>query len=191
MAAHCQWRLAGRRRPGHPRAGSGPTVLLIVSPIGPVQPASVRQATSADLAALVLLFDGYRQFYGQPSDRNRVREFLNERLTQGDSVLFIAEAAGRAVGFTQLYPSLSSISMARIFILNDLFVVPEARRSGVARRLLEAAVGRGREAGAIRLSLSTALTNAAAQALYASAGWERDAVFCVYHFIVPLPPLAS
>ncbi len=146
-----------------------------------MQPASVRQATSADLETLVPLFDGYRQFYGQPCERDRVREFLNERLTQGDSVLFIAEAAGRAVGFTQLYPSFSSVSMARIFILNDLFVVPEARRSGVARLLLDAAVRHGREAGAIRLSLSTALTNTAAQALYASAGWERDAVFCVYH----------
>ncbi|MEA5416405.1 GNAT family N-acetyltransferase [Synechococcus sp. BA-132 BA5] len=158
-----------------------------------MQPASVRQATSADLAALVPLFDGYRQFYGQPSERDRVREFLNERLTQGDSVLFIAEAAGRAVGFTQLYPSFSSISMARIFILNDLFVVPEARRSGVARRLLEAAVGRGREAGAIRLSLSTALTNAAAQALYASAGWERDVVFGMNHYplLKPIPPTRS
>lgn len=145
-----------------------------------MQPASVRQATAADLETLVPLFDGYRQFYGQPCELDRVRDFLSERLTQGDSVLFIAEADGRAVGFTQLYPSFSSVSMARIFILNDLFVVPEARRSGVARLLLDAAVRHGREAGAIRLSLSTALTNTAAQALYASAGWERDAVFCVY-----------
>lgn len=146
-----------------------------------MEPASVRQATSADLETLVPLFDGYRQFYGQPCELDRVREFLNERLRQGDSLLFIAEAGGRAVGFTQLYPSFSSVSMARIFILNDLFVLPEARRSGVARLLLDAAVRHGREAGAIRLSLSTALTNTAAQALYASAGWERDAVFCVYH----------
>lgn len=131
---------------------------------------------------IVPLFDGYRQFYGQPSERDRVRGFLSERLTQGDSVLLIAEADGRAVGFTQLYPSFSSVSMARIFILNDLFVRPEARRSGVARLLLEAAAGRAREAGAIRLTLSTAHTNTAAQALYTSAGWERDAVFSVYHY---------
>ena len=61
----------------------------------------------------------------------------------------------------------------------------EARRSGVARRLLEAAVRYGREAGAIRLSLSTAHTNTAAQALYASAGWERDEVFKAYHYGLP------
>jgi len=88
-------RFDGHRRPGHPRADFGPTLLLIVSPIGPVQPASVRQASSADLETLVSLFDGYRQFYGQPCELDRVREFLSERLTQGDSVLFIAEADGR------------------------------------------------------------------------------------------------
>lgn len=69
-----------------------------------------------------------------------------------------------------------------IFILNDLFVMPEARRSGVARRLLEAAAGRAREAGAIRLTLSTANTNTDAQSLYTSAGWKRDEDFSVYHY---------
>jgi ribosomal protein S18 acetylase RimI-like enzyme len=66
-------------------------------------------------------------------------------------------------------------------------VVPEARRSGVARRLLEAAMRNGREAGAIRLSLATALTNTAAQSLYASAGWDRDVVFSVYHYALLEP----
>ncbi len=142
---------------------------------------------------IVPLFEGYRQFYGQPSELDRVRAFLKERLAQGDSVLLIAEADGLALGFTQLYPSFSSVSMAPIFILNDLFVVPEARRSGVARGLLEAAAGRAREAGAIRLSLATAHTNTAAQALYTSAGWERDAVFSVYHYALlePTSPTRS
>ena len=150
-----------------------------------MRPVVVRQAGPADLEAIVPLFDGYRQFYGQPSELDRVRAFLKERLARGDAVLLIAEADGRALGFTQLYPSFSSVSMAPIFGLNDLFVVLEARRSGVARRLLEAAVRYGREAGAIRLSLSTAHTNTAAQALYASAGWERDEVFKAYHYGLP------
>jgi len=148
-------------------------------------PVSVRQAGLADLEVIVPLFDGYRRFYGQPSELDRVRAFLKERLAQGDSVLLIAEADGRALGVTQLYPSFSSVSMAPIFILTDLFVVPEARLSGVARHLLEAAVGQARGAGAIRLTLSTAHTNIAAQALYASAGWERDEVFSVYHYGLP------
>lgn len=68
----------------------------------------------------------------------------------------------------------------RIFILNDLFVVPEARRRKVGRKLLDAAAQFGREAGAVRLALSTALDNVSAQTLYESAGWHRDNVFCAY-----------
>lgn len=93
-------------------------------------PVVVRRAGLTDLDVIVPLFDGYRQFYGQPSEPDRVRAFLKERLAQGDSVLLMAEADGLVLGFTQLYPSFSSVSMAPIFILNDLFVVPETRRSG-------------------------------------------------------------
>ena len=147
-----------------------------------VQSASVRQAVLADIEKIVPLFDGYRQFYGQPSDEAAVRAFLRNRLEQQDSVLFVAETKGRSVGFTQLYPTFSSVSMARTFVLNDLFVSSEARRSGVARGLLGAAAHYAREVGAIRLSLSTAITNKPGQALYEGAGWRRDEVFYYYHF---------
>jgi len=142
----------------------------------------VRQAVLADIEKIVPLFDGYRQFYGQPSGEAAVRDFLRNRFEQRDSVLFVAEVGGRAVGFTQLYPTFSSVSMARAFVLNDLFVSPEARKSGVGRSLLSAAAHYARDVGAIRLSLSTAITNKAGQNLYEGAGWRRDEAFYVYHF---------
>ena len=84
---------------------------------------NIRQATLDDLGAIVPLFDGYRQFYGQPSDPALARSFLSERLIHHQSVVFIAlDAQQQAIGFTQLFPSFSSVSAARIFILNDLFV---------------------------------------------------------------------
>jgi GNAT superfamily N-acetyltransferase len=142
----------------------------------------VRQASVADLEALVPLFDGYRQFYGKPSDIPLARAFLLERFEHNQSVIFIAtQLNGSAVGFTQLYPSFSSVSAARIFILNDLFVAPDARRSGVGIKLLEAAAQFGRGVGAIRLSLSTATDNESAQALYVSQGWVRDTKFYTYN----------
>jgi ribosomal protein S18 acetylase RimI-like enzyme len=142
----------------------------------------VRQASVADLEALVPLFDGYRQFYGKPSDISVARAFLLERFKHNQSVIFIAtESDGSAVGFTQLYPSFSSVSAARTFSLNDLFVAPAVRRSGVGLKLLEAAVEFGRAVGAIRLSLSTATDNESAQALYVSRGWVRDTRFYTYN----------
>ena len=145
----------------------------------------VRQATIRDLEQLVPLFDGYRQFYGRTCDLRAAREFLLARFNNDESTVFIAHEGERAMGFTQLYPSFSSISLARIFILNDLFVHEQARRKGVASSLMSAAVKFATALGAASLSLSTAITNDAAQALYKSAGWKRDDQFFVYDFVIP------
>src|ERR1700759_1354603 len=112
---------------------------------------AVRQATVSDLDALVPLFDGYRQFYRQPSEPDRIRKFLRDRFEHNQSVIFLALRDGEAGGFTQLYPSFSSASLGRVFVLNDLFVAPRARRSGVGGALVEAAADYGRRVGAIRL----------------------------------------
>ena len=144
----------------------------------------VRQATVADLDLLVPLFDAYRCFYGQDSDPERARRFLLERFQHNQSVTFLAFDNGRAAGFTQLYPSFSSTAMARIFILNDLFVTPEARGRGAGGALLNAAAEYGRRVGAVRLELSTELTNHTAQAVYERMGWKRDTVYCVYRLML-------
>jgi ribosomal protein S18 acetylase RimI-like enzyme len=142
----------------------------------------VRRATVADLDRIVPLFDAYRQFYRQAHDLALARKFLRERLEQDQSVIFLAlDGDGSAVGFTQLYPSFSSASAKRIYILNDLFVDPAARRSGVGRALLQAAEDFGRSSGAAKLTLSTAHTNTSAQALYEATGWLRDEIFRSYH----------
>ena len=146
-----------------------------------IQNFQIRQASVADIGTLVALFDAYRVFYGKPSDLALARAFLLERFQHNQSGIFLAlQDSGAAVGFTQLYPSFSSVSAARSFILNDLFVVPEARRAGVAAQLLGAAADYGRAVGAIRLSLSTAVSNESAQALYVSEGWVLDAEFHAY-----------
>ena len=142
----------------------------------------VRRATLADLDLIVPLFDAYRQFYEQTPDPALAREFLRERLEREQSVIFLAvREDGSAAGFTQIYPSFSSAKAQRIFILNDLFVDPSARRRGVGQRLLQEAAEFGRSAGAIRLTLSTAHTNSTAQSLYEAQGWRRDEIFRSYH----------
>ena len=150
----------------------------------------VRQATIADLDQLTPLFDAYRQFYRKASDLNLARRFLLERIERNQSTIFLATSPdGPAVGFTQLFPSFSSASAAPILILNDLYVQPEARRAKVGSLLLAAAAGFARAVGAVRLTLSTEITNEGAQALYESQGWERQTDFFVYTLnLNPLPP---
>ncbi|HEV2199254.1 MAG TPA: GNAT family N-acetyltransferase [Bryobacteraceae bacterium] len=141
----------------------------------------IRQATVGDVDLLVPLFDAYRQFYRQPSEPERARRFLLDRFDYHQSIVFLAFAGATPIGFTQLYPSFSSGAMARILILNDLFVTPQARRRGTGLALLQAAAEYGRRAGALRLVLSTEITNTTAQSLYEKVGWKRDIVFCTYH----------
>ncbi|WP_295522574.1 GNAT family N-acetyltransferase [Limnohabitans sp. Rim8] len=142
---------------------------------------TIRQTVLADLDVVAGLFDGYRQFYDQVSDLVGARNFLRARVEHGQSVILLAESRGQAVGFTQLYPSFSSVSMARVYVLNDLYVAPSARRMGVGERLLKAASDHAVQMGAVRLSLNTDVKNVPAQALYESMGWARDQKFYTYH----------
>lgn len=152
----------------------------------PITPATgaidVRQAVYADLEALSSLLDDYRRFYGRAPDKAATRAFLQARFEHGQSVVFLAQDdATPVVGFTQLYPSFSSVSLARVFILNDLFVAPSHRRAGVGTLLLDAAARYARAMGAVRLSLNTDVANTTAQALYEAKGWKRDQEYFAFH----------
>lgn len=142
----------------------------------------VMRAGLEHLDVLVPLFDGYRQFYQQPSNLEGAREFLSERLERGESVIFLALSdSAEGLGFTQLYPSFSSVSMRRLWILNDLFVAPMARKLGVGQALMERARAFALESGAKGLTLQTAVDNLPAQSLYESLGWRRETEFYTYN----------
>ena len=146
---------------------------------------AIVRAERKHLDDLVALFDGYRQFYGQRSDLAAARAFLLERIERDESVVYIAYAdGGEAAGFTQLYPTFSSVSLKRLWILNDLFVRSDIRRGGVARALLERARQHALETGAKGLVLSTAVTNKPAQTLYESCGWKREDEFLQYNLLL-------
>jgi GNAT superfamily N-acetyltransferase len=92
---------------------------------------------------------------------------------------------GRSVGFTQLYPSFSSTALARVFILNDLFVARGARRAGVASALLAAVEQYAWSLDACRVSLNVTQVNVSAQALYQAKGWVKDGEYFMYHRYPP------
>jgi GNAT superfamily N-acetyltransferase len=142
---------------------------------------TVRRATVADVTLIAPLFDAYRQFYRASSDLDLARTFIRERLEKSESIIFIALLAdGTAAGFTQLFPTFSSVSAAPILTLNDLFVGQIARRLGVGKALLAAAAEYGRSNGAVRLSLRTEVNNITAQRLYETEGWKRETEFYSY-----------
>ena len=141
----------------------------------------VHAVTFSDLDELSQLFAGYLEFYQVPRPLAEIRAFLEQRLDRGDSTLFIAhDSAGTPLGFTQLYPFLSSLALAPAWLLSDLYVVPAARRQGVGEDLMNAARAHAERTGACGIQLETAKTNLAGQALYERLGYVRDEVFFTY-----------
>jgi GNAT superfamily N-acetyltransferase len=148
-----------------------------------MSPVSIRRAGPADLDAAARLFTGYLRFYEKATPEADARVFIGERLAKQDSVFYLAESQGEALGFTQLYPAFASLSLAPIWILNDLYVEPAARGRGVGEALMDAARTLALSNGAAELMLQTARTNATAQRLYEKLGWIRDDEFLVYTLV--------
>jgi GNAT superfamily N-acetyltransferase len=134
----------------------------------------VFQARFEHLEEVSKLFDEYRVFYKQSSDLEAARVFMQERFQKSDSTVFVARDDELIVGYTQLYPSFSSVALKRVWILNDLFVKETYRKQGVAKLLMSAVESFARETGAVRINLSTEVFNMTAQSLYKSFGYIKD-----------------
>ena len=131
-------------------------------------------ATLDHLELIAPLFNAYRVFYDQASDLEAATAFLRERFLLRESVIYMVLEGETAFGFTQLYPSFSSVNLRRLWILNDLFVIPEARGQRVGEALIGAAVELAQTSGAIGVQLETAHTNLSGQMLYERLGFQRE-----------------
>ncbi len=136
----------------------------------------------ADLIAP--LFDSYRQFYKAPSDPEASGRFISERLTKDESVIFLAMDGERALGFVQLYPLFASVALQSLWLLNDIFVDPAARKQSVGEGLMKHAEQFASESNSHGLYLRTATDNFPAQRLYERCGWVRDDKFYRYDRII-------
>src|SRR5271154_6147082 len=110
--------------------------------------ATIRKADEHDVNELSLLFNLYRIFYKQNSDLESAKRFLLERILKKESIIFIAISENKIVGFTQLYPLFSSLSMKRTWQLNDLYILEENRGYGISKQLIDAAKQLAKETNA-------------------------------------------
>lgn len=135
--------------------------------------------------AATRLFLAYLGFYEKAVPPGAAFAFIDARLRQGDSVIFLAEVHGEALGFMQLYPAYASLSLAPSWILNDLYVDPSGRGKGIGTALMQAARELGLANGAAEIFLQTARDNETAQSLYRGLGYQRDDEFLVYTLSLP------
>ena len=132
----------------------------------------ILEARLEQLDDLADLFNQYRVWYHQQPDLPGARKFLGERISNGESKIFLALQNGKAAGFVQLYPIFTSVGMRRSWLLNDLYVGEAHRGSGIATMLLETAKELGKADQSKWLMLQTDNDNKKAQQLYHKNGWE-------------------
>jgi ribosomal protein S18 acetylase RimI-like enzyme len=120
------------------------------------------------------LFDLYRQFYECTPDLELATRFITERIEREESDIFVAINGDKASGFVQLYPSFCSVDAVKIYILYDLYVDADKRKSGIGEKLMNKATAWAKTNGAARLDLLTAHDNLIGQNLYEKLGYKRD-----------------
>ena len=138
------------------------------------------QASKENLEEIVPLFDQYRLFYKQNSDLNGAKVFLADRFNKNESVIFLAYFKDNPVGFAQLYPMFSSVSMQHSYVLNDLYVTASYRKKQIGEALLNKAKEFCIANRAKGMALETGIHNPA-QKLYEKLNWVED-IDCFHYF---------
>ena len=129
------------------------------------------------------LFDLYRQFYKYEPNLIKSTNYIKDRITNKESVIFIAiNDAHEAIGFVQLYETFGSLDLGKIIILYDLYVEKGHRRNKVGRQLMLRSHEYAKKIKAKRIQLSTATDNFIGQSLYESLGYVKDIDFYTYDF---------
>ena len=137
----------------------------------------VSPVRAEEFEALLPLIAAYQRFYEVDDiDTDRNRAFFRRFLAPSEigELLAARDAAGRVLGYACLYWHFSSTRAVDTVLMNDLFVVPEARGRGIGRALIEASAAVARGRGAPWVEWSTAPDNHTAQRLYDSLTDEKS-----------------
>lgn len=129
---------------------------------------SIRLATIQDLEQLEILWSKYQEFYKVTViDHEKNFKFISNIILNNDlGAIHVYEEKGSLLGFTTIYYSFASTICERVGILNDLFVLVDHRRKGIARALLNNAKKFTLSKNINYLRWNTQESNSNAQKLY-------------------------
>jgi GNAT superfamily N-acetyltransferase len=137
---------------------------------------TISSATNEDLGDLLALMRAYCDFYEVAPTDDALLALARALIADPDREgiqLIARDDGGAAIGFATIFWSWSTLRASRIGVMNDLFVAPAARGSGLAEALIEACVEECRARGAAALSWQTAKDNERAQRVYERIGATR------------------
>jgi ribosomal protein S18 acetylase RimI-like enzyme len=147
----------------------------------------IRKAILQDLDQLTNLFDQYVVFYKNPSNIEKHKAYLKNRIENNEATIFLAfdeNNPEKAIGFTLIYITFSSLALNKILILNDLYVDPNVRKNGVGEKLILQTVALAKELGSNLIRLRTSKSNTVAQGLYNKMGFVREDYIYSYDLAV-------
>ena len=144
---------------------------------------NIREAKKSDLDQLSILFDAYRVFYGKESNIDISKNFLESRLSNKDSEVFICEFDNILIGFVQLYPLFSSTRVSKYWLLNDLFVDSKYRGKGYSKLLIDKAKELVKESNACGMMLETEKSNKIGNNLYPETGFKKNDLSNFYEWV--------
>ena len=137
---------------------------------------TIERVAEADLEALLPLMRAYCDFYEvSPSDDALLamsRALIADPEREG--VQLLARDESRALGFATIFWSWATTSAERIGVMNDLYVAPEGRGTGLAEALIEACRVECAARGAGTLTWQTAPDNERAMKVYDRVGATRE-----------------
>lgn len=131
----------------------------------------VRKVEASDIEQLIILMTEFRMFYNQEPYQDELRTFIRNRINNKDSEIFVAVIDDKLVGYTQLFPSFSTINLCKIWILNDLYISATFRRKGIAAYLIETVFKFSEQNQIKHVWLLTGDDNTKAQELYKKKGF--------------------
>ena len=134
----------------------------------------IRRITKQESELVTELFNKYRIFYKQDTDIKLAKKYIQSRLDNDDSIIFVAFIQNIPVGFTQLYPVYSSVHACKNWLLNDLYVDEDHRKKGIGQELIKTVMEFAKQNGATTVELSTAIDNYTAQSLYENIGFIKQ-----------------
>lgn len=143
---------------------------------------NIRQATIHDLPKIVPIFHSYREYFKQQRDPIKVESFLFEKFEHLESVILIAEQQSEVIGFAQLYPIFSSLTLQRVWLLNDFYIAEEFRNCGVGKQLFAKVKEFAMLTKSKGIELSVEHTNKKAWEFWERQGFNIDEEFRYYFY---------
>ncbi|MBP1853378.1 aminoglycoside 6'-N-acetyltransferase [Rhizobium halophytocola] len=136
---------------------------------------SISQANETDLNDWLPL---RQALWGEETEPKRLKETMRELVRRGDRYcIFLARGpAGKALGFAEASLRLDYVNgceTSPVAFLEGIFVVPDARRGGCARQLVEAVTAWAMARGVSELAADVTIDNLVSQQMHEALGFQE------------------